>query len=210
MACHGEACMLSFMSSTCSHSHTRASINARLASFTSLCMAPYAQHIFISPASHAYNFHFITWHHCVYLQWLAGSKFGEFEKKIFFFKSPLPLPWVVWNCFSKSPWPLPLEMFSKVELLRRSKQERMPRLDCEERQINETAHQLMRSSFVEIVHCGQFCFGDLKSVFGGDLGVGLSAVDPLAHEVHHKGRWCFSEVCACLCVRAIERNTWRN
>ncbi|KAI9517356.1 hypothetical protein NQZ68_004573 [Dissostichus eleginoides] len=45
----------------------------------------------------------------------------------------------------------------------RSKQERMPRLDCEERQINETAHQLMRSSFVEIVHCGQFCFGDLKS-----------------------------------------------
>lgn len=46
----------------------------------------------------------------------------------------------------------------------------MPRLDCEERQINETAHQLMRSSFVEIVLCGQFCFGDLKSVFGGGVG----------------------------------------
>ncbi|KAL7396385.1 hypothetical protein ABVT39_004992, partial [Epinephelus coioides] len=45
----------------------------------------------------------------------------------------------------------------------------MPRLDCEERQINETADQLMRSSFVEIVLCGQFCFGDLKSVFGGGM-----------------------------------------
>lgn len=48
----------------------------------------------------------------------------------------------------------------------------MPRLDCEGRQINKTARQLMRSSFVEIVLCGQFCFGDLKSVFGGDV-VGL-------------------------------------
>ena len=45
----------------------------------------------------------------------------------------------------------------------------MLRLDCEERQINETAHQLMRS-FVEIVFCGQFCFRDLKSVFGGGVG----------------------------------------
>lgn len=46
----------------------------------------------------------------------------------------------------------------------------MPRLNCGERQINETAHQLMRGSFVEIVLCGQFCFGDLKSVFGGGVG----------------------------------------
>lgn len=41
----------------------------------------------------------------------------------------------------------------------------MPRLDCGERKINETAQQLMRGSFVEIVLCGQFCFGDQESVF---------------------------------------------
>lgn len=58
-------------------------------------------------------------------------------------------------------------MFSKVDSLRRSKQECMPSLDHEERQINETARQLMRSSFVEILLCGLFCFGDPKSVFGG-------------------------------------------
>ncbi|KAG7514462.1 hypothetical protein JOB18_034295 [Solea senegalensis] len=46
----------------------------------------------------------------------------------------------------------------------------MPRLDCGEKQINETAQQLMRGSFVEIVLYGQFCFGDQKSVFGGGVG----------------------------------------
>lgn len=91
-------------------------------------------------------------------------------------------------------------MFSKVGLLRRSKQERKPRLDYEERQINETAYQLMRISFVELVLCGQFCFGDLKSVFGCGVGGCLSAVDPLAHEACHTGSRGCSEVCVCLCV----------
>lgn len=60
-------------------------------------------------------------------------------------------------------------MFFRVDFLRRSKQERLLRLDCGERQINETAQQLMRSSFVEIVLCAQFCFTDLKSVFGSGV-----------------------------------------
>lgn len=63
----------------------------------------------------------------------------------------------------------------------------MSGLGCEERQINKTADQLMRNSFVEIVLCGQFWFGDMKSVFGGALGRLLISVDPLAHEAFHKG-----------------------
>lgn len=82
--------------------------------------------------------------------------------------------WGVWipsTSPKKSPPSLPWAMFSKVDSLRRSKQEWMPRPDCKERQINETAHQFMRSSFVKIVVCGQFCFGDLKSVFMGYICV---------------------------------------
>lgn len=89
-------------------------------------------------------------------------------------------------------------MFSKVDSPRRSKQERMPRLDCEERQINETAHQLMRNSFVEIVLCGQFCFGDLKSVSGGLCASGevcLSAAGPRRMTHVTRGEGFCSEVC---------------
>lgn len=67
---------------------------------------------------------------------------------------------------SKSPPSLPWVMFSKVDSLSCSKQEWMPGLACEERQINETAGQLMRSSFAEIDLCGHFWFGDKKSVCG--------------------------------------------
>lgn len=82
----------------------------------------------------------------------------------------------------------------------------MPGLGCEERQINKTADQLMRSSFVEIVLCGQFWFGDMKSVYSGGAGAGacLSAVDPIAHEACHTGRWS-SEVCVWLCERKAEQ-----
>lgn len=124
------------------------------------------------------------------LQRLAGAKVYFLESVRFFFLSPPPLLWV---------------MFSKVDSLRRSKQERTPRLDCEERQINETAYYLMRSSFVELVLCGQFCFGDLKSVFGCGVGGCLSAVDPLAHEACHTGSWCCSEVCVFACVFERQR-----
>lgn len=69
----------------------------------------------------------------------------------------------------------------------------MPGLDYEERQINETAYLLRRSSFVEIVLCGQFCFRDLKSVFGGcvcgEWGLLISS-GSLAHDACHAGGSC--------------------
>lgn len=95
------------------------------------------------------------WLHVACLQWPAGAKLYCFGVDFFSsFKSPPSLPWV---------------MFSKVDSLRRSKQERMPGLACEERQINKTAGQLMRSSFAEIDLCGHFWFGDKKSVRGQGL-----------------------------------------
>lgn len=124
---------------------------------------------------------------------------------------PKFISWRVWDSFLKSPPPLPWAMFSKVDSLRRSKQEWMPRLDCEERQINETAHQLMRSSFVKIVLCGQFCFGDLKSVFGCGVGGLLISSGSLgAWSMSHRKMVVLCGVCLPVCLSDRERNTWRN
>lgn len=195
---HAFTYMQYMFSLTHIHINACASISARLASFTSLCMAPYVKpYSFPLHSMHTISIllNDITAHS---LQWLAGTKVYNSEsvrlKKNK--KSPPPLPWV---------------MFSKVDSLRRSKQEWMPRLDCEERQINETAHQLMRSSFVEIVLCGQFCFGDLKSVFGGGVrGLLITSGFLGAWSMSHREIVVLWGVCLPVCLSNRERKTRRN
>lgn len=86
----------------------------------------------------------------------------------------------------KSPPSLPWVMFFKVHSLSRSKQERMPGLACEERQVNKTAGQLMRSSFAAIDLCGHFWLGDKKSVCGRCLLI--CSGSPSAWSMLHSGR----------------------
>lgn len=106
----------------------------------------------------ALNYHFIRCHGCM---WPGCS--DVLEPNFNVLENPPPTP------HFKSPPSLPWVMFSKVDPLRRSKQEWMPGLACKERQINKTAGQLMRSSFAEIDLCGHFWFGDKKSVCGRGL-----------------------------------------
>lgn len=102
-----------------------------------------------------------------------SKNFIVLERNFFFssFKSSPSLPWV---------------MFFKVDSLSRSKQEWMPRLACEERQINKTAGQLMRSSFAEIDLCGHFWIGDKKSVCGRCLLICSGSLS--AWSMLHRGR----------------------
>lgn len=113
--------------------------------------------------------------HVAWPQQRVGAKLYCFGDDFFFppFKSPPSFPWV---------------MFSKVDSLSRSKQEWMPGLACEERQINKTAGQLMRSSFAEIDLCGHFWFGDKKSVSGRCLFICSGSLS--AWSMLHMGRRC--------------------
>lgn len=119
----------------------------------------------------------MRWHGCM---WPSRSDVLEQNfivlERIFFFFFP----------FFKSPPSLPCVMFSKVDSLSRSKQEWMPGLACEERQINKTAGQLMRSSFAEIDLYGHFWFGDKKSVCGQCLLICSGSLS--AWSMLHRGR----------------------